>query len=334
MSGIALSSRIRLARNIENKPFPFHAPANLQKELAGKIAEAFKGKKEFTYLELESLPEVDKHLLVERHLISPEFAASSHQGGVWLTKDEHVSVMVNEEDHLRIQALQSGFALEEALAQANTVDEMIKTSVPYAYSEKLGYLTCCPTNLGTGMRASVMLHLPALTRMGQINPLMESIGKLGLTVRGIYGEGSQVQGDFYQVSNRITLGVTQQDIVTNVVNVCRDIIKKEEKAREYLKEKGPVQLADVIYRAYGILVNARLLSTNEFMKLISDVRMGAGMGYFTCKQPDAIDKLILAAQPAAIIKRSGQDLNEQARDQARAALVNKEISKTVKINEA
>jgi len=333
MSNIVLSSRVRLARNIAGKPFPFYAPPNLQKEMARKISEAFKGKKDYSYLELESLPEVDKHLLVERHLISPEFAASSNHGGVWLTKDEHISVMVNEEDHVRLQALQEGFALEETLAQANATDELIKAVVPYAYSEKLGYLTCCPTNLGTGMRASVMLHLPALTRIGQITPLIESITKLGLTARGIYGEGSQVQGDMYQVSNRITLGVTQNDIITNVGNVCQDIIKKEEKARAYLQEKGPMQLADVVYRAYGTLANAKLMPIAEFMQLISDVRMGAGMGYFNLKQPDVIDKLILAAQPAAIIKRSGQDLSEPARDQARAAMINKEITKNVKINE-
>jgi len=332
MSGIAVSSRIRLARNLEGKPFTFNATPKQQKELIASVAEIFKAQKEYNYLEMAALSDVDKRLLVERHLISPELATSQSDCGVWLTKDESISIMVNEEDHIRLQALKSGFCLTEALEKANEVDKQIYNPLKIAFSQKLGYLTCCPTNLGTGMRASVMLHLPALAKSGRIAQLLDSITKLGLTVRGIYGEGSQVQGDMYQVSNRITLGITQKDIVTSVSNVCKAITEKEEKAREFLKKNGALQLEDLIYRAYGTLCNAKILNTNEFMQLISDLKMGAGMGYLILKQPDIIDKLIIAAQPAAIMKRSGQDLNELARDEARALIVNKEVTKNIKIS--
>ena len=283
-SDIVISSRIRLARNLADFPFISRTTesdrAEIEKILHGRIDELqAEGKvsSETLYVDVGELADVDRQFLVERQLISREHAESQGARAVVIDQSERFSVMINEEDHLRIQVMQSGLNLAAAWQQINELDDLIEDRVTYAYSESLGYLTACPTNVGTGVRVSVMLHLPALVITRQIEKVFKSLQKINLAVRGLYGEGSQAMGDFYQISNQITLGLTEEELTKMVGDVVPMLIDYERQAREFLIRESHQTLHDRVSRAFGILRTAQTISSEETLHLLSSVRMGINL---------------------------------------------------------
>lgn len=317
---IVLSTRIRLARNLDDFPFPAKldvAGKNHANELVKRVF--FENdSKDFSYIEMKDISRLQAVSLAERHLISPEFASKKDGSALILSSDESVSVMLCEEDHIRLQVMKAGLALEEAYDIADKLDSMIDGKLKYAFDERIGYLTQCPTNLGTAMRASVMLHLPALTRCGQMTHLANTVSKLGLTIRGANGEGSQPRGDIYQISNQITLGITEETAIANLKSIVLQLISQERAAAAEII-KNPSE-EDKIFRALGVLRNARLLSSDEFMELISVVRLGAARGIINTPI-EKINELIVNMQPATISAAMPQASNPEQRDAARAKAV-------------
>ena len=317
---VVLSTRIRLARNLDEFPFPSRL------DIAGKnkVNSIVKSTlfendgKDFSYIEMKDLSRLQAVSLAERHLISPEFASKKDGSALILSADESVSIMLCEEDHIRLQVMKAGLALEEAFDFADKLDSIIDGKVKYAFDERIGYLTQCPTNLGTAMRASVMLHLPALTRCGQISRLANTVSKLGLTIRGAYGEGTQPKGDIYQISNQITLGITEETAIANLKSIVLQLVAQERAAAAEII-KNPAE-EDKIFRALGVLKNARLLSTDEFMELISVVRLGAARGLVEA-DIEKLNDLIVNMQPATISVANGEADGPAARDALRAKTV-------------
>lgn len=320
-SDVVMSSRIRLARNLADYPFISRAsPADrtdIEKTLRDgirKLGDEF----HVSYLDVSKLEGLDRQFLVERQLISREHADSEGARGVAIDDNEQVSLMINEEDHLRIQVLKSGFDLGAAWEKINAIDDQIESFATYAFHERLGYLTACPTNVGTGMRVSVMLHLPALVITRQIDKLFRSLQKISLAVRGLYGEGSQAMGDFYQISNQITLGRSEEELVKQVSEVVPSIIDYERKAREYLVRESKQNLHDRVSRAYGILRTAQTISSEETMHLLSSVRMGVNLGLIPELQIPTLNQLFIHTQPAHLQKLSGSELDTADRNIERA----------------
>lgn len=322
---VVVSTRIRLARNLSHVPFPAGMTVEQRDEVIRQVFDAFPsdGSGAFQCIRMTELSEWDALSMVERHLISPNFTAQPDGEALLLSPDESVSVMINEEDHVRIQAMCAGLALDEAFRAANCWDDFLDTRLHFAFDDRLGYLTQCPTNLGTGMRASVMLHLPALQEKGVIQQLANTVSKLGLTIRGMYGEGSRSEGAMYQLSNQVTLGITEQEAIDNLKSIVAQIVKEERGYREQLRAT-PV-LEDRIYRSLGVLQNARLLSGKEFMLLISHVRMGAAMTILDAVDLNCISSLMVDAQPAALMQQAGRELDSTERDTRRAALVRERL---------
>lgn len=322
---IVISTRIRLARNLYDFPFP----AKLDTNGKNKVNELIKSilfendRKDFSYIEMKDLSRIQAVSLAESHLISPEFASKKDGSALVLSSDESVSIMLCEEDHIRLQVMKSGLALEEAYDIADKLDRMIDGKVKYAFDERIGYLTQCPTNLGTAMRASVMLHLPALTRCGQMTKLANTVSKLGLTIRGANGEGSQPVGDMYQISNQITLGITEETAIANLKSIVLQLISQERAAAAELVKKPAEE--DKIFRALGILKNARLLSTNEFMELISVVRLGASKGLIDIPV-EKINELTVSMQPATISASNPEAATPALRDAYRAKTVRETLT--------
>jgi len=329
---VAISSRIRLARNLESYPFPSRLGNSQRNEIMKKVKEAalnsseLKSKK-LSYLEMKNLSHVEKQLLVEKHLISPEFMESDADRAVIISGDGEVSIMINEEDHIRLQCIYPGMQLNEAWELCNRIDDQLEKSLGYAFDKGFGYLTCCPTNTGTGMRASVMLHLPALAMTGYIRGVIETCPKLGITVRGMYGENSEASGNMFQISNQITLGQTEDEIVAGVTNFTSQIAKQERALRNDLYSQNPVRLEDRIFRAYGILANARTITSEESLKLLSDVRLGVVLGLIPGISPAQINELMLIIQPAYIQKISNMQLTPEQRDHKRAELLREKLGK-------
>lgn len=324
MNDIVLSTRVRLARNIKGKPFVNNSSLAMQKELEQSVIKKISQSGEYSVMTMDSISELERQMLFQSHQISRELAANTQSGAVCLKKDSRVSVMINEEDHIRIQAISDGFSLEESLEQAvQAAQELQKMGLEFARDANLGYLTCCPTNLGTGMRASAMVHLPAIALTKRMQTVAENMSKLGITIRGMFGEGSEAKGDIYQISNRITLGNTRNEIVRLVKETCEQLIKSETEIREALKNNS--YIADRICRAYGVLTNARLLSRDEFMSLFSDIKLGIGMGLIHVSDETDLDGLIVDVQPAVISRKEGKELTQAQRDEIRAALVAQRI---------
>ncbi len=324
-SDVVLTSRIRLARNSNDHPFP----TKLNINQAHKVVDAYKdailksGKplsKELRFFDTTKMDSLEKACFVEKHLISPEFASKKEVTGFIVSKDETISIMINEEDHLRIQTIFPGLQLDKSWQVCNRIDNLIEEKIDYAYSEELGYLTCCPTNVGTGMRASVMVHLPALTISGHLNTVLDAVTKLGITVRGLYGEGSEIIGNIYQFSNQVSLGQSEEEIITNITVIANRIIEQEKIARKKLLNSR-VQLEDRLFRSYGIFSNARILTSSECMKLLSDVRLGVDLGIIRDISIEVIDELIVATQPANLQKTFGGTMNPNDRDIKRAELI-------------
>ncbi len=320
-SDIVISSRVRLARNLADHPFISRASETDRKEIERALRDCIpgiRGDGELLYVDVDLLQGLDRQFLVERQLISREHAESQGARGVAIGPKERVSMMINEEDHLRVQVMQSGLDLERAWDQINEIDDLIESQVTYAFNDRLGYLTACPTNVGTGMRVSVMLHLPALVFTRQIEKLFRSLQKINLAVRGLYGEGSQPAGDFFQISNQVTLGRSETDLVDQVSEVVPTIIDYERKAREFLVNERDENLHDRVSRAYGILRNAQTISSEETMHLLSSVRMGVNLGLINDLEIPAVNQLFIYTQPAHLQKLSGVELDTADRNIERA----------------
>ncbi len=322
--GIIISSRVRLARNL--KKYNFHNKlSNADAErMINEVKDSITGSRtvfgeQFKYIAINSLNENEKFALVEKHVISPELMKSSKPCGVLVKDDETISIMLNEEDHIRIQAISAGDDLDTAFDLADKIDNLIEESVEYAFSEKYGYLTSCPTNVGTGLRASYMMHLPELERTGQIKNVMQAISKFGITVRGIYGEGSDAMGSIYQVSNQVTLGQSEADIINNLKKVAAIIVQREEELRKRAFSMSKEDIEDKVWRAYGILKYSRKISGNEAMQLISLLMEGRNMGVSGLpKCSVGLAELMINIQPATIQVSGGCDLTPAERDKKRA----------------
>jgi len=321
---IVLSSRVRLARNLTEAAFPGWAkkPERIKVlELIRPAVEALPDMKDAFSEAMDSLSTLDKQILVERHLISREHAAKSAGSGLVLNREETLCVMINEEDHLRMQALRPGLQLRQAWSAIDQADSMLEKKLDFAFSPDLGYLTACPTNIGTGIRVSAMLHLPGLVLAEQINPIIQSVNKLGLAVRGLYGEGTEALGNVFQVSNQMTLGESESAIVERLEKVLGQIIEHEENARGTLLEKKPKMVYNHIGRAYGILANAHSISSKETMNLLSLMRLGVDVGLFPGVDRSLVDELFILTQPAHLQKQHTEKLSAEERDLLRADMV-------------
>jgi protein arginine kinase len=326
---IVLSSRIRLARNLQDVPFPKAAPEEKLEAIVKDFTKEFSNRNldrigNLEILSMENMEQIQKRVLVEKHLISPNLTESK-KGAVILSENEDISIMVNEEDHLRIQCLFPGLQLIEALHVANTLDDWIEKKVDYAFDEKYGYLTSCPTNVGTGLRASVMMHLPALVITQQISRIVPAINQLGLVVRGIYGEGSEAQGNILQISNQITLGKTEQDIVEDLISVVSQVIERERAAREILIQQSKIRLEDRVFRSYGILANSRIIQSKEASQCLSDLRLGIDMGIIENVSRSILNELMILTQPNFLQQYAGKELGPDERDSRRAALIRERL---------
>ncbi len=320
-SDIVISSRIRLARNLAAFPFTSRASTAQKAEIEGMLRERvtrLEISPRLSYLGIPSLSPLDRQFLVERQLISRELAAAEGPRGVALGSTETVSLMVNEEDHLRLQVMRSGFALDEAWQDIDRVDDLLEQRVTYAFSEEFGYLTACPTNVGTGMRASVMLHLPAMEFTRQIEKVFRALQKINLAVRGLYGEGSRASGHFYQISNQVTLGKSEPQILKEIREVIPNIINYEREARKALVRDMRQVLHDKVSRAYGTLCSATMMTSEETMNLLSSVRLGINLGLLEELSIPAINELFIHTQPAHLQKLMGTALDGEERNAARA----------------
>lgn len=329
---VAVSTRVRLARNLKDYPFMGRINDKQMQEIREKAKNALisansKVKTDFNFIDMEKLSDYEAAALVEEHLISPEFAAERKNRELIVSKDKEMSIMINEEDHIRIQSIKKGLNLNESLKQADRMDDLFDEKLDYAFDERLGFLTHCPTNLGTGMRASVMLHLPALSSAKTIGKIVNAVTKFGLTVRGLYGEGSEAEGSLYQISNQVTLGISEGETIDKLKDIVLQIISQENNARELLLKNNRIELEDRIFRAYGILTGARLLSSAEFLKYYSVLRLGCSMDIIKNIQAEKLDELFVKAGAANISVRQGRELSAAERDFARAALVREAFSR-------
>ncbi|MEN6350088.1 MAG: protein arginine kinase [Syntrophomonas sp.] len=330
-SDIVISSRIRLARNLDQMPFPQLLNAESGEKCLQKIKLAWENSsdlelKNMELLTFDQVSELDRQILVEKHLISPYHAGSSDAfRGLLVNDDGSLAVMLNEEDHLRIQGLLPGLQLEECYRQVNRIDDAFEQSLNFAFDDLNGYLTSCPTNVGTGMRASVMLHLPALSISGQVAYIFQNINQFGMTVRGLYGEGTEALGNFYQLSNQVTLGQNEEDIISNLLAITRQVVENERLMRVKLSNEMKYPLEDRIGRAYGILTNARLITSNEALALLSDVRLGVALGVLEKINTIVFNELVVAIGPAHLQKKVGRELDAGSRDLERAAVIKEKL---------
>ena len=328
-SDLVISSRIRLARNLEDRPFLSRASTReyqeVQNEVRHGIDSALKDH-QVSFLDLKGLHNIDRCVLYERHLISRDHAFAKGDRGVAFNESENVAIMVNEEDHLRMQVLRSGFQLRETWEVMNELDNALEQELLFAFDPRYGYLTVCPTNVGTGLRASVMLHLPALVMTQQIEKVFQAVSKINLAVRGLYGEGTQALGDFYQISNQTTLGKSELEIIENISSVIPQIIDYERTVRDKLLETKREVLEDKIWRAFGTLSSARIISSKETMEALSLVRMGINLGVVDKLSPQMVNELFILSQPGHLQKMEGVELESMERDIARARFIRTYLS--------
>ena len=318
-SDVARSTRIRFARNIVG--FPFELKTKEMKEaLENKIKDNLYGiGYGLKFFKLKDMDDITKMSLVEKNIISPEFI-SNKDGSILINDEENICIMIGEEDHLRIQVFNYGLDLENTLNLAVELDEKINETLGYAINKKYGYLTACPSNLGTGLRASVMLHLPALEHTGNVRKILNSVGNFGISIRGIYGENSKSTGDMYQISNRQTLGITEKEIIDRVKVIAEKIIEQERKARKMLAD-NKIEFEDMIYRNYGILSNCKKISSNETRELLSNIKMGVDLGIVDELTDLQVQKLYLYTKPANLQKYLGKQYDTYERDIKRAEVI-------------
>jgi protein arginine kinase len=326
---VVLSSRIRLARNISGFIFPAAADSDTRNKIVGYFNSAYSHSEKLskgTYLKAMELSRLDQNFLIERHLMSPTFLKDDSSGALFISEDERVSIMVNEEDHLRIQALSSGLNPQDSLVLAAEYEAEIAKFLAYDYDPDFGFLTACPTNVGTGLRASVLIHLPGLVITKDIDRVIAKISKMGVVVRGFYGEGTDVLGNLFQISNQRTLGVSEKETVDLIVSVARTIIEDEAAARQRLVQEAFDQISDKIWRAYGILRHARVLTSEEIMNLLSAIRLGVAMGIIDFIKIPLINEILLLSQPAHLQKYYGEEMSADQRDGIRARMVREKLS--------
>ena len=325
---VVISSRVRLARNIAEHTFPNRAGEGELERICAKV-EAAVGRlsraKEFHFLPLAKLTPIDRQGLGEKHLTSPAHIAEPRQRAVVLREDEGVSLLVNEEDHLRIQTLFPGLQLEEAYGLAGKVDDDLEGELTYAFDETYGYLTCCPTNTGTGLRASIMVHLPGLVMLNRANKIFSTLSQLGLVTRGLYGEGTEALGYMFQISNQITLGRTEGELIGNLQTIIVQVIEQELQARRQLYQEMGDRLVDKVFRAYGILSNARLLTSKEAINLILTLRLGLNLNLLPELEYGVLGELLVLCQPGFLQKVAGEKQSTQERDAKRAALIRERL---------
>lgn len=323
--GIIISTRIRLARNLDGIPFP--GALKDRKAAAQKIKSAVKNSNsplasQFDYLELDNASNLNKLSLAEEHLVSPQMLEGEDRS-VLISKDNTMSIMLMEEDHIRLQVILGGFKLDEAYDTATKLDDLIEENVNYAFDEEFGYLTACPTNAGTGLRASVMMHLPGLVLTKNISRVISQINNLGIEVRGLYGEGTEADGNLYQLSNRITMGLSEEEIIERLKKVVNQVAEAETKARSLLKEKYGETSADRFYRAYGTLKYARSMTSSEAKSLLSEVMLGRAMGIITEEGKLSPLECMICSTPSMISR--GKELSPEERDKARADFLRENI---------
>jgi protein arginine kinase len=319
-----LSTRVRLARNLAGTPFVGRAIEEDLQRVYRTVADAALATEPFrggAAQAMNELPLLDRQFLLERHLVSHDLTGDGGGRGLVLAADERASVLVNEEDHVRIQSLEAGFRLEESWTRARAVDAALEESLPFAWSGELGYLTACPTNVGTGLRASVLLHLPALVLTQRMKQILVGVAQVGLTVRGYHGEGTEVMGNFLQLSNQVTLGQSEEEILTKLTRVVRQVLDWEEKAQEQLLRQARWQLEDKIMRAVGVLRSCRLLSSQEAIGLLSAARFGYTLGMRNVPGVPVLNELLIRCQPAHLQRSAGREMNSEERNEFRARLM-------------
>lgn len=327
-SDIVLSSRIRLARNLETFPFPNRAKDEELDDINNIIIEKIKNINlldDSSIYRMNELPHIDRQILVERHIMSHEMTKKEHSM-VIVNDEEDISILVNEEDHLRFQVMASGLQLKNCWKTIDNVEDSFEKELKFAFSSEFGYLTSCPTNVGTGMRASVLVHLPALVITKHINQVLKGLDNIGMAIRGYYGEGTDAIGNFYQISNQITLGKIEEEIVDNIDKIILQIIDNEIKAREILHKDLKTTLEDQIYRAYGILKNARIISSNEATELLSTLKLGVDLNLCSDIEKSMINELLIFTQPFHLQKRKKSTMEPKERDIARASIIRSRLN--------
>lgn len=330
-NNVVLTSRIRLARNISGIPFPHMLSQEKSMEVVSEISSSIVNDEinktnDFRIIKLNELNALERISMVEKHLISKEHSNNYQNAAVLINNLNNISIMINEEDHVRLQVMENSFNLKGIYELASEIDDVIEEKVTYAYDSKLGYLTSCPTNLGTGIRASVMLHLPALSLIKNIDNIIGTVNQVGMTIRGFYGEGSNSMGNIYQISNQITLGLSEDEIINNIVGVTKKIIDNEFSARELIMKKQQLELEDDIYRSLGMLKYTRLITTQECLNLLSKVRMGLEMDIIKDIDIKQLDNLFYKVQPATLELSGDGQGEDRARDIARAKMVRETLS--------
>lgn len=329
MDNVVMLTRIRLARNLKKYPFPCRLNTAGKNQVAKSVVDAIKNSNsviadQFDVYEIKNLTEPQRISLVESHLASPEFISDSNGRVILISKDKTMSIMVNEEDHIRLQIIKKGYDLDEAYDLADKLDTLLDEQLDFAFDEKLGFLTQCPTNLGTGMRASVMLHLPALQRSRALSRISGNLQKLGLTIRGTYGEGSNPKGAMYQLSNQVTLGISEKAAIENLKNITGQLVNQELQAQQRMVKS--IETQDEISRSLGILKSAKLISCEEAIKLLSNVRFGIESGVIENLSIDTIDSLITDIQPATIMVNRNEKIAPRDRDIIRAGIIRERLS--------
>ncbi|HKL99434.1 MAG TPA: protein arginine kinase [Mobilitalea sp.] len=329
-SDVVISSRIRLARNLEGYLFSPEISeeqaiplVNEVKDITSSLVE--KNNRRYYSCNISTLSDIDKSAMVERHIVSPLLAEKQQTTGLILSEDETISIMINEEDHVRIQAIVGGMNLEKAYGEADRIDDIAYDKLHFAFDEKYGYLTACPTNVGTGMRASCMVFLPALSSARMISKLIEEVGKYGVTIRGIYGEGTKSLGSIYQISNQKTLGSSEREIIDNLNRIVTQVVKQERKRREYMLSMNSDELQDQVYRSYGILKYSRQISSEDSMALLSQLKFGADCGLIHFEREFNIHKLMMGVQPGSLQWTLGKNVGSKTRDQSRAEYIRNEL---------
>lgn len=328
---IVLSSRIRLARNLAGEPFPNRADAASAGEVLAEVRKSVADLRKsdnhgYMFVEMDKLSSLERNVLVEKHIISPDLAERPANRALIVRDDAAVSIMLNEEDHIRIQCLVPGLDVETAAALADSVDDVLEARLEYGYSEKVGYLTACPTNAGTGLRASVMMHLPALVLTRQISRIMNAATQLGLAVRGLYGEGTEATGNIFQISNQVTLGHSEGEIINNLQDIARQIVEQERAARQALLAGSELALADRVWRSYGVLRYARTISGQEALTMLSEVRLGIDLKIITGVPAEVFNELLVTSRPNFLQKVAGRDeIDPAERDRLRAQLIREKI---------
>ncbi|MAI19984.1 MAG: protein arginine kinase [Kiritimatiellaceae bacterium] len=320
--GPVISSRVRLARNLEDYHFPGWASEEQKHAIWKQTYELFSEMDDaFMCWKMESLPDTDRELLFERHLISQELANKEAENGVFVSPDEMMAIMINEEDHIRIQTLKPGLQLKQAWEAASRIDDQLEQQLLYAYHARLGFLTSCPSNVGTGLRASVMLHLPGLVLLEEMDPVVNGISKIGLAVRGMWGEGSEAVGNMFQVSNQITLGKGEEQIVNHLEQIVLELVEHEQNARQRLLHENPIMVKDHIARSFGLLAHAKLMASGEALNLLSTLRLGLDLGMVSGFSRQEMDQLYISTQPAHLQKIQQSELAPNDRDFVRAEML-------------